>query len=345
MSYGGFDKYVESYKFPYNNIEQLVDVDEKPIGLIYDLDYKPKPPEPFPRNLLPKIGLKNIGATCYMNATLRSLAQIEQLVYYFKDVQNTQIINSSIAKCKQNNKKSLTESFKILIDNLWPEFYNGNLKKNNNNYHYSPYDFKSKISSMNPLFEGVQANDAKDLVNFIIMTLHEELNTKQKQNLGNNNQVTVLLATMAGKGTEVGTNIQELKKIIDGIKDQSHIGVCLDTCHLNDAGYDLNDFDRYLDEFDQEIGIEKIGCIHINDSKNEKSSHKDRHENIGFGTIGFDTLISIIYNERLKNIPRILETPYVDRLYPPYQEEIEMIRKKEFNKDLINIIKNKAKNT
>lgn len=165
------------------------------------------------------------------------------------------------------------------------------------------------------------------------------------QNLGNNNQVTILLETMAGKGTEVGTNIQELKKIIEGIKDQSHIGVCLDTCHLNDAGYDLNVFDHYLDEFDKEIGIEKIGCIHINDSKNEKASHKDRHENIGFGTIGFDTLISIIYNERLKDIPRILETPYVDRLYPPYQEEIEMIRKKEFNKELINIIKNKANNT
>ena len=186
MSYGGFDKYVESYKFPYNNIDQLVDVDDKPIGLIYDLYYKPKP-EPFPSNLLPKIGLKNIGPTCYMNATLRSLAQIEQLVQYFKNKQNTQIIDSSIAKCKQNNKKSLTESFKILIDNLWPEFYNSNLKRNNNNYYYSPLDFKNKISSMNPLFQGVLANEDKDLINFIIITLHEELNVKTKLNFLNNN--------------------------------------------------------------------------------------------------------------------------------------------------------------
>ncbi len=160
-------------------------------------------------------------------------------------------------------------------------------------------------------------------------------------NINDTNHVKILLETMAGKGSEVGSKLEEIKEIMSRVEDQNHIGVCLDTCHLNDAGYDLNDFDRYLDEFDQEIGIEKIGCIHVNDSKNEKASHKDRHENIGFGTIGFDTLISIIYNERLKDIPRILETPYVDRLYPPYQEEIEMIRKKEFDPDLLNKIVSK----
>ena len=101
-----------------NNIDQLVDIDNKPIGLIYDLYYKPKP-EPFPINLLPKIGLKNIGATCYMNATLRSLAQIEQLVQYFKNKQNTQIIDSSIAKCKQNNKKSLFFYFHYIGKNKY----------------------------------------------------------------------------------------------------------------------------------------------------------------------------------------------------------------------------------
>ena len=147
------------------------------------------------------------------------------------------------------------------------------------------------------------------------------------QNLGKTNNVTILLETMAGKGTEVGSNLDEIKKIIEGIEDKDHIGVCLDTCHLNDAGYDLNKFDEYLNEFDKTIGISKIGCIHINDSKNEKSSHKDRHENIGYGTIPFETLISIIYNERLKNIPRILETPYVDKLYPPYKQEIEIMKK------------------
>ena len=158
-------------------------------------------------------------------------------------------------------------------------------------------------------------------------------------NVKDTNNVIILLETMAGKGSEVGTSIEEVKKIIDGIEDKKHIGVCLDTCHLNDAGYDLKDFDKYLDEFDKEIGIDKIGCIHINDSKNEKSSHKDRHENIGLGTIGFDTLINIIYNERLENIPKILETPYVDKVYAPYKYEIKMIRDKKFNSNLIEDIK------
>ncbi len=159
------------------------------------------------------------------------------------------------------------------------------------------------------------------------------------ENLKDNNNVTILLETMAGKGTELGTTIEQLKYIIDNINDKDHIGVCLDTCHLNDAGYDLNNFDDYLDSFDKLIGINKIGCIHVNDSKNDISSHKDRHENIGFGTIGFDTLLNIIYNKRLENIPKILETPYVDKKYPPYKYEIEMIRKKEFNKNLIETIK------
>ena len=151
--------------------------------------------------------------------------------------------------------------------------------------------------------------------------------------------VTILLETMAGKGSEVGSTIDEIKRIIDGVKDKKHIGVCLDTCHLNDSGIDMSKFNEYLDKFDEIIGIDKIGCIHINDSKNEINSHKDRHENIGFGTIGFNNLINIIYNERLGEIPRILETPYVDREYPPYKYEIEMIRNKVFDEDLINKIK------
>ena len=148
---------------------------------------------------------------------------------------------------------------------------------------------------------------------------------------------------MAGKGTELGTTLDELKNIIDNVSDKEHIGVCLDTCHLNDSGIDLTKFDKYLDEFDKKIGIDKIGCIHINDSKNIISSHKDRHENFGFGTIGFDTLINIVYNKRLENIPKILETPYIDKKYPPYNYEIEMIRNKEFDNDLINKIIDKNK--
>lgn len=138
--------------------------------------------------------------------------------------------------------------------------------------------------------------------------------------------VMILLETMAGKGSEVGRTFEELKRIIDGVSRKERIGVCLDTCHLNDAGYDLNNFDDVLDEFDKIIGIDKIKCIHINDSKNALDSHKDRHENIGKGTIGLDTLIKVINNPKLKDVPKILETPYIDGI-APYKEEIELIRK------------------
>ena len=151
--------------------------------------------------------------------------------------------------------------------------------------------------------------------------------------------VRILLETMAGKGSEVGSKLEEIKRIIDLVEDKKHIGVCIDTCHLSDAGYDLRDFDSFLNKFDEVIGIEKIGCVHVNDSKNDLGSHKDRHENIGFGKVGFETLLQIIYNKRLENIPKILETPYVDREYPPYKFEIEMIKNKKFDEELISKIR------
>lgn len=147
--------------------------------------------------------------------------------------------------------------------------------------------------------------------------------------------VTILLETMAGKGNEVGKTLEEIKRMIDGISTKERIGVCLDTCHLHDAGYDLSDFDLFLKHFDEVIGLTYLKCIHINDSKNIRSSHKDRHENIGLGNIGFDTLIKIIYHPLLTEIPKILETPYVDKKYPPYKEEITMIKNKTFSDDLI----------
>ena len=159
--------------------------------------------------------------------------------------------------------------------------------------------------------------------------------------LDTNETVTICLETMAGKGTELGANIDELKTIIDGVNKKEQMGVCLDTCHLNDSGVDLTKFDEFLDEFDKKIGLDKIKILHVNDSKNPVGAHKDRHEIIGYGTIGFDTLIGVIYNGRIKDIPIILETPYIgntnddkDRLYPPYKFEIEMIRNKKFNPNM-----------
>ena len=137
--------------------------------------------------------------------------------------------------------------------------------------------------------------------------------------------VMILLETMAGKGSELGKTFEELKQIIDGIKKKERIGICLDTCHLNDAGYNLKNFDEVLESFDKIIGINKIKCIHINDSKNPLGSHKDRHENIGKGTIGLDILMKVINNSKLKDIPKILETPYIDGK-APYKGEIALIR-------------------
>ncbi len=156
--------------------------------------------------------------------------------------------------------------------------------------------------------------------------------------------VQILLETMAGKGTEIGSTLEEIKAIIDGVQNKKRIGVCIDTCHLNDAGYDLSDFDAFLKKFDEVVGLEKIGCVHVNDSKNIRASHKDRHENIGFGTLGFDTLLNVLYHPLLEKVPKILETPYVDRIYPPYKAEIAMIRNRKFDVQLIEKIKNSQTN-
>jgi deoxyribonuclease-4 len=139
---------------------------------------------------------------------------------------------------------------------------------------------------------------------------------------------TLLIEFMSGKGTEVGSSIEDLKYIMDNI-NVDNVGICLDTCHINDAGYDISKFDEFLDLFDNNIGIDKVKCVHINDSLNVMGSHKDRHANIGYGTIGFENIINVIYSERLKGIPMILETPYVNEK-APYKYEIENIRNKKF---------------
>lgn len=135
---------------------------------------------------------------------------------------------------------------------------------------------------------------------------------------------TVLLETMAGKGSEVGRNFEEIKRIIDGVELNEHLGVCLDTCHVYDAGYDIvNDLDGVLDEFDRIIGLDRLKAIHLNDSKNPFESHKDRHEKIGEGSIGQEAISRIINNPRIKNLPFFLETP---NELDGYAKEIELLK-------------------
>ena len=158
-----------------------------------------------------------------------------------------------------------------------------------------------------------------------LLSVPDGLNEALKEN----QNIKILIEFMSGKGTEVGSTIDELKTILENVIYKDKVYICLDTCHINDAGYDLNNFDEFLNEFDQKIGIDKIKCIHINDSKNNLGTHKDRHENIGYGTIGFQTLINIIYNKRLEDVPKILETPFIND-QSPYKTEIKIIREKKF---------------
>lgn len=152
--------------------------------------------------------------------------------------------------------------------------------------------------------------------------------------------VSIALEGMAGKGTEVGRSFEELAALIRAIGNETRIGVCLDTCHMNDAGYDVTDFDTLLQTFDRTVGLAKLKVLHVNDSKNPRGANKDRHENIGFGTLGFDALHAAITHPLLSGIPKILETPYIDvpdnekLSVPPYRHEIAMIRFGTFDPEL-----------
>ncbi len=165
----------------------------------------------------------------------------------------------------------------------------------------------------------------------IIEGLNEVLQTK--------NDVQIALETMAGKGSECGRTFEELATIINGVTHNERLSICFDTCHTHDAGYNIvEDFDQVLDEFDRIIGIERLKVLHINDSKNERGAAKDRHENIGFGHIGFKALHYIVHHPQLKDVPKILETPFVGEdkkdKRPPYKHEILMLREGEFDEKL-----------
>lgn len=157
------------------------------------------------------------------------------------------------------------------------------------------------------------------------------LNTVLNQN---DDDVFIALETMAGKGSEIGRSFEELKAIYDGVDRKERLRVCFDTCHVNDAGYDIvNHYDEVFAEFDRVIGLEQIAVFHVNDSLNPLGAHKDRHANIGKGTIGYDTLHRLVHDETFVNVPKILETPWLcedgsaKKTIPPYKEEIEWLLK------------------
>jgi deoxyribonuclease-4 len=167
---------------------------------------------------------------------------------------------------------------------------------------------------------GDKTESLKSLVKGLDLVLEEFKDTN----------IRIALETMSGKGTEVCTNFDEIKFVIDNVKYNEYVGVCFDTCHLSDSGYDVkNNFSNVLDEFENKIGLKKLWAMHLNDSKNECGAKKDRHENIGHGYLGFESILKIVYEERMSGIPIVLETPYIENLCP-YKDEIKMIREKKF---------------
>ena len=260
-------------------------------------------------------------------------------MFYTGAPQNTTRVNINNELTKEAQK--LMNDNNIDINNVIVHApYIVNLA-NTNNFNFSVEFLKQELKRCNILGVKYMVLHPGSAVNVSRSEAIDNISRGLNLILDNDYNTTILLETMAGKGNEIGKDFNELKQIIDKVENKDRIGVCMDTCHLNDAGYDMSDFDNVLDIFDNIIGIDKIGCIHINDSMNSINSHKDRHENIGFGTIGFDNLINIIYNKRLEDVPKILETPYVtkdelskEKIYPPYKYEIAMIKNKVFDEKL-----------
>ena len=237
-----------------------------------------------------------------------------------------------------------------ITEKAWEYMKENNIDINNVICH-APYIInlanKEKIESWNFSISFLK-NEIKRItemgVNYIVVHPGNALKLDREEALANialalnyiideDTKPMILLETMAGKGSECGINIYELKSILNKVNLNKKLGICFDTCHLNDSGVDIAKFDEYLSVFDSEIGLDKVKCVHVNDSKNVIGSKKDRHANIGFGTIGFDNLLNVIYNPKLKDVPKILETPYIKE-YPPYKFEIAMIKDKKFNPNL-----------
>ncbi len=247
-----------------------------------------------------------------------------------------------------------------ITEKAWEYMKENNIDINNIICH-APYIInlanKEKIESWNFSISFLK-NEIKRItemgVNYIVVHPGNALKLDREEALSNialalnfiideDTKPMILLETMAGKGSECGINIYELKSILNKVNLKDKVGICLDTCHLNDSGVDIAKFDEYLSVFDSEIGLDKVKCVHVNDSKNVIGSKKDRHANIGFGTIGFDNLLNVIYNPKLKDVPKILETPYINE-FPPYKFEIAMIKSKKFNPSLESDVENYYKN-
>lgn len=274
-----------------------------------------------------------LGSHCGMKAPKYLLGSVEEalsyganaLMVYTGAPQNSR--RTALEKCKIEEAHALMEAHNIRKQDLVihaPYLINlGNTKK--------PETFEAGIELLKMEIDRATAFGAK------YMVLHPGAHVGAGVEAGvesiikgldivneNNNDLIIALETMAGKGTEVGSRFEEIAEIISKVKRPEMLGVTLDTCHINDAGYDVSEFDALLEEFDSIIGLDRLNVIHLNDSLNERGARKDRHANIGKGTIGFDSLHYVIHHPKLVDVVKILETPFIDK-EPPYKEEIAQL--------------------
>lgn len=296
-----------------------------------------------------------IGSHVSMNGTDMFLGSAKEAYSYDENVfmvytgapQNTH--RKPISELKADLGKVFMQEHGILETVVHaPYIINlGNVKK--------PANFKFGVNFLHAEIERSEAIGAKQIVlhpgshvgagaDKAISQIAQGLN----EVIDSNQTTQIALETMAGKGTEVGRSFEELAQIMDLVKDNDKLSITLDTCHTNDAGYDIkNDFDGVLNEFDHIIGLDRLKVLHLNDSKNELGSHKDRHEIIGLGTIGFDALDYIAHHEALTDVPKIMETPSLsiegsNNKVSPHYFEVQMLKQRKFNPNLINDIKKQS---
>ncbi len=300
-----------------------------------------------------------LGSHVSMNGDKMLLGSVEEAIDYGA---NTFMIYTG---APQNTRRKATD--KMQIEQAHELMAKHDIKKDNIVVH-APYimnlanpDATKRQFAVDFLTEEIKRSSA---MGFNQIVLHPGAHVKQgpepaianiveglNQVLENTKDLTVKIAleTMSGKGTEVGRSFEEIKAIIDGVTRDERLSVCFDTCHVHDAGYDIvNDFDGVIASFDEIVGLDRISVLHINDSKNPKGASKDRHENIGFGHIGYEALNHIVHHPKFASIPKILETPYLPkteeekkRIYPPYQEEISMLKTQTFDPKLKEKIRQK----
>lgn len=273
---------------------------------------------------------KNLKIGCHLSSSNGFLSMAKQIIKMNGNTFQFFTRNPRGGQVKPLDKKDIEE-------------YNTFAKNNNIDYIVAHAPYTMNLCSSDPSIRNFAINVFKDDlirlndVKNVYYNFHPGSHTGQGVEIGtkfiidalnqvlNENQNTiVLLETMAGKGSEIGRNFEELKTIIDNVNLSSHIGICLDTCHIHEGGYDIiNDLDNVLQEFDKIIGLNKLKAIHLNDSMNKSGAHKDRHQKIGLGEIGLEAIKKIINHPKLKDLPFILETP---NDLDGYEKEIKLLQ-------------------